>query len=96
VELLGGPLSGASYIFDDGDWGTFFMAFSPNLLGDTKLFKKNASDLISKLRKAKTKSGEPIHIPGYDTFEKSDKLFQEDGFIEIDDEIFSKLKALDS
>jgi len=94
VELLTGPLTGASYVFDNGDWGTFFMAFSPNLLGDVETFKKNASDLILKVKGAKTQPGQKIHIPGYDTLAESEKILEQDGSIEMEDSLIQKLKAL--
>ncbi len=94
VELLTGPLTGASYVFDEGDWGTFYMAFSPDLLGDTESFREHASDLVHRLKASKTTTGEPIHIPGYDNFAKTDALIEQDGEVEIDDAIFAKLQAL--
>ncbi len=95
VELLTGPLTGASYVFDDGeDWGTFFMAFSPDLLTDTDTFKEKASDLVSKVKAAKTQPGEKVHIPGYDTLANSEKLIIEDGDIEMETSLIEKLKAL--
>lgn len=94
VELLTGPLTGASYVFDDGDWGTFFMAFSPDLLSEIDAFKSNASDLVAKVKAARTQPGQTIHIPGYDTLAKSEKLMSEDGEIEMDDSLIQKLKEL--
>lgn len=94
VELLTGPLTGAQYVFDEGDWGTFFLAFSPDLLSETELFKQNASNLVSKVKAAKTKSGNPVHIPGYDTLEKAEKIISQDGEIELADELIKQLTEM--
>lgn len=94
VELLTGPLTGAQYVFSEGDWGMFFLAFSPNLLGNIADFKDKASDLVRKVKKAKTKSGKPVHIPGYDTFEKMQQTIDSDGVVEIDQELLTKLRSL--
>lgn len=96
VELLAGPLIGADAFYGDneGVWGTFFMAFSPDLTGDTATFKASASDLINRLKKTKTRTGEPVHIPGYDSFEKSDEILNNDKEIDIDDALMSRLQAL--
>ncbi len=98
IELLCGPLTGAAYVFkksdEKNDWGTFMLAFSPDLLGDAGAFRKNASDLVQRVKKAKTLPGKSVHIPGYDTYEKADQLLQNDGEIEINDEILKKLREL--
>jgi LDH2 family malate/lactate/ureidoglycolate dehydrogenase len=65
VELLAGALTGASYVFDEGDWGTTYIAISPELLIGTEEFKKNSSDLILKVKQSKVKEGQKIKIPGY-------------------------------
>lgn len=66
VELLAGALTGASFVFEEGDWGTFFLAFSPDLLIGTDQFRKNASELIEKVKASKNRPQSEIHIPGYD------------------------------
>lgn len=94
VELLTGPLTGAQYVFDDGDWGTFFVAFKPGLLVDTDVFKENAADLVSKVKAAKAQPNSKIHIPGYDTLSKAEKILEEDGEIQIEDELLWKLDEI--
>ena len=93
VELLAGVLSGASYVFDEGDWGSTFIAFSPDLLIGTENFKKNSSDLIQKVRRSKTVSGGKIHIPGYDTEAKMEELSRR-GTIDIETKLIGKLRKL--
>jgi len=94
VELLTGPLTGAQYVFSEGDWGMFFLAFSPNLLGSIADFKDRASDLVRKVKTAKTESGQAVHIPGYDTFGKMQQTIESNGSVEIDEDLLTKLKLL--
>lgn len=93
VELLASALTGASFVFDEGDWGTVFIALSPDLLVGTEQFKKNSSELVRKVKGGNTKSGESIHIPGYDTEEKIIALLN-GGEVEIEDVILNQLKTL--
>ncbi len=93
VELLAGALTGASFVFDEGDWGTFYLAFSPNLLIGTEEFKKNSSALIKKVKSSKTKPGQQIHIPGFDTEVKMNEL-QKSGVIDIEEKLINQLKEL--
>lgn len=90
VELLAGVLTGGSFVFDEGDWGTFYMAFSPDLLVGTDSFKKNSSALIQKVKTSKTSPGQTIHIPGYDTETELQKLIAY-GQIEIEDKLINEL-----
>jgi len=92
VELLAGALTGASFVFDEGDWGTLFIAFSPDLLVGTDQFKVNSSELVRKVKAGKTKSGESVHIAGYDTEPEIQKLLSE-GEIDIEDTIINQLRA---
>ena len=95
VELLAGVMSGASYIFDEGDWGSTFMAISPTLLLDLAEFKRRSSDLIIKIKSGKTLDGQTIRIPGYDLeLEIQERLRQ--GEVEIDEQILKQLQSKDS
>ncbi len=91
VELLGGVLTGSSFVFDDGDWGSFYIAFSPDLLVGTDQFKTNASELIKKVKATKTKPGSGIHFPGYDTENKMQEILKS-GEIDLDEKIIQQLK----
>jgi L-2-hydroxycarboxylate dehydrogenase (NAD+) len=93
VELLAGVLPGASYVFDEGDWGTTFIAFSPDLLIGTAEFKKRSSELVAKVKKSKARPGMEIHIPGYDAEAKMYGLTG-GGEVEIADKVIGELKAL--
>ena len=91
VELFAGVLSGAQYVFDEGDWGTTFIAFSPNLLMDINEFKKRSSDLIKKVKSSRTKPGKTIYIPGYDLETKIQETIKS-GEIEIEEKFINDLK----
>jgi len=93
VELLAGALTGASYVFDEGDWGTTYIAISPELLIGTEEFKKNSSDLILKVKQSKVKEGQKIKIPGYDKEIEMARLIKS-GEIEVEDKILDSLRAL--
>ena len=93
VELLAGVLPGANYVFDEGDWGTTFIAISPSLLMDIGEFTKRSSDLIEKVKLSRTKDGQAIHIPGYDSESEIQEILKS-GEIEIEEKIIEDLKAI--
>jgi len=92
VELLAGPLVGASYVHDNGDWGTVFIAISPELLVGTDNFKKHASELVKKVKTGRTKDDKRIHIPGYDSEGQRQKTL-DSGEIEMEEKLINDLKA---
>lgn len=97
VELLAGVFTGASFVFDKGDetddWGSLFIAISPDLLIGTEQFKKSSSELIKKVKSKKTKNGDIPHIPGYDT-EFRIRQILDSGEIEIEDSIINQIRNL--
>lgn len=90
VELLGGVFTGANFVFDEGDWGTMFMAISPDLTIGTEEFKKRSSELVKKVKKGRFKQG-GIRFPGYDNEKRIENVIKS-GKIEIDDKIIQQLK----
>lgn len=92
VEMLAGVWTGAQYVFEDGDWGTTFIAMKPDLLMNTAEFKKRSSDLVRKVKASRTKPGQSIHIPGYDN-ENTIRQTLKAGVIEIDEKIVQELMA---
>lgn len=92
IELLAGPLVGASYVHDNGDWGTIFIAISPELLTGTDKFKNNASELIKKVKAGRTRNGKEIHIPGYDSERRRQEKLDR-GEIEIEEKLINDLRA---
>lgn len=93
VELLAGVLTDANYVFDEGDWGTTFIALSPNLLMDTSKFKKRSSDLIKKVKSGRIKKGQKIRIPGYDLEKEVQKKIESEE-IEIEEKLLNDLRKL--
>lgn len=91
VELIAGPLVGASFVHSDGDWGSVFIAINPDLLAGVDNFKKNASELVKRVKAGRTKDGQKIHIPGYDS-EEAVKAKLQSGEIEIEEKLINDLK----
>ncbi|HEY1074489.1 MAG TPA: Ldh family oxidoreductase [Patescibacteria group bacterium] len=90
VEVMAGPLVKAAYGQLEGEWGTLFIAIDPNLLVDTAEFKTNCSDLVRKMRQARTKSGSRMRLPG----DRTHMAYQEalsTGMVEVEDVILKQL-----
>lgn len=94
VEILTGPLIGASYtgINAESGWGNLVYAIDPSMLVDINDFKKQTSELADKVRSSKKLEGvEKIYMPG----EKGDeitKLRNDVGDIDIEDNLLTQLK----
>lgn len=88
IELLGGPLVGASYGQIEGDWGSLFMAIDPELLVGINEFKKHNSDLVRKLKTARSSSG--VRLPG-ERAAQARRQATESGYIDIDDVILTQI-----
>jgi L-2-hydroxycarboxylate dehydrogenase (NAD+) len=97
VEIMAGPLAGAAYCSSDLDdpWGSTFIAIDPNLLIDIETFKASCSDLITKVKASRKKSGiQDIRLPG----ERASKAYKEaeaSGMVEVDKLILEELGYLD-
>ena len=92
IELLAGPLIGAGYCDKDGkeSWGTVIIAIDPGILTDVSDFKKNCSDFVRKIRESRTHVGESIRMPHDESRRKYNEA-ERDGFVEIDDVLFTKI-----
>lgn len=95
VELLGGPLAGATFCNIDTrekDWGAFILAFDPGLFGDAEKFKTSASELIKIVKNSKPRTPETtVTIPG----DRSLKFYKEalsTGEVEVSDAILEELR----
>ncbi len=64
---------------------------SPDLLAGTEAFKKGASDLVKKVKAGRTKDGQHVHIPGYDSEAKRQEILAS-GEIEIKEKLIEDLK----
>jgi L-2-hydroxycarboxylate dehydrogenase (NAD+) len=94
VEMLAGPLTNSGWVDNKTfteEWGSLFIAIDPNLLVDTVVFKKNASDLITKIKSSRKKEGvDEIRLPGERAL-ASRKEAETSGMIEVEDAIMKKL-----
>lgn len=94
VEMLAGPLINGAWIDNktfNEEWGTLIIAIDPELLTDVDQFKQNASDLILKVKSARTKAGDQqIRLPG----EHARALYKEamaSGFVDVEEAILKQL-----
>jgi LDH2 family malate/lactate/ureidoglycolate dehydrogenase len=94
VEMLAGPLVNSAWVDNktfEEEWGSLFMAIDPNLLVDTAVFKKNASDLISKVKDSRKSIGvNEIRLPG-ERAQMSRKEAESSGMVEVDEAIIKQL-----
>lgn len=97
IEMLAGPLVNSAWIDNKTfteEWGSLFMAIDPNLLVDTDVFKKNASNLISKVKGSRKKEGaEEIRLPGERATEAR-KEAESTGEVEVEEAILRELKFI--
>lgn len=94
VEMLAGPLASSAWVDNKTfkeEWGALFIAIDPALLVDTEVFKKNASDLIKKIKSSRKKPGvSEIRLPG----ERASQSRQEalaSGFVEVEESVIKQL-----
>lgn len=96
VEILTGPLVGASFVGlgERNNWGNLIFVIDTELLGDREEFKNEISQLIEKVKTSKKLPGvKEIFVPG----ERGNRLTQErldSGEIEIEDNLFQELKKV--
>lgn len=93
VELLAGVYTNSSFVFDSGKWGSIFIVLSPGLLSNTDEFKKNASELVRKVKESNTRAGSKVKIPGFDNEEQIRKTIQS-GYAEVTDLLYTRLLEL--
>ena len=93
VEILAGPLVGAGYCDTKftAEWGSVFIAIDPGLLIDIKDFKRNCSDLVSKIRSSRPKNGiAEVRLPG-ERARNSHSAAVESGVVEVEEVILKQL-----
>lgn len=94
VEMLAGPLVNSAWVDNKTfteEWGSLFIAIDPNLLVDTSEFKKNASDLISKVKESrKNKDASEIRLPGEHSVIRRREV-ESTGMLEVEEAILKQL-----
>ncbi len=97
VEMLAGPLVNSAWVDNKTfkeEWGSLFIAIDPDLLIDTSLFKKNASDLISKVKQSRKRPGvEEIRLPGEMALERRIEV-KSSGLIDVEESVLRELGYL--
>lgn len=89
VELLAGPLVGGGFCSSEGEWGNLIIGLNPDMFVGQKEFRQSATDLINKLRSAKTANGK-VRLPG-DRASEFHTRVQKDGAIEVPDRVLERL-----
>ena len=103
VEMMGGPLVGASFIDSvagkgvqgklggEKGWGTLILAISPDLLVDTDQYKQDATEFVNRIKASRKKSGiEEIRLPG-ERAAKAHAAAKKEGLVEIDDAVLKEI-----
>ncbi|HSX01138.1 MAG TPA: Ldh family oxidoreductase [Candidatus Saccharimonas sp.] len=94
VEILGGPLVGASYGVIDDQWGTLVMAIDPGLVSDPAEFKRHTSDLVRLIKASRKQPGvDDIRLPG-DRLRAAHQAAQDSGEVDIDETVLKELKYI--
>ncbi len=92
VELLAGPLVGASFCDPaiNHEWGTFILVIDPDLLAGKQVFKRSVSELVEKVKGSRTGWGEQIRLPGEVSLKRREQA-ERTGMVEIDDKLLKHL-----
>ena len=94
IEMLTGPLVNSAWIDNKTfteEWGSLFIAIDPDLLVDVSDFKKNASDLIKRVKGSRKGDGvSEIRLPGEEALKKR-KEAKASGFVDIEESILREL-----
>ncbi len=95
VQILTGPLTSSAFcgIGDTkNSWGNLIYVIDPELLVDREVFADQVSQMVEKIKGTKKLPGvEEIFVPG----EKGNKLAKKhlnEGYIEIEENLYNKLK----
>ncbi|RQW87252.1 MAG: hypothetical protein EHM79_08230 [Geobacter sp.] len=95
-EILAGPLVGAAFCGlgdSKGNWGHLLYALDPEILGDREEFKRNAGEIIARVKGTKKLPGvEEIFVPG-ERGSRRARQHLESGTIEIEDNLLAELRV---
>jgi L-2-hydroxycarboxylate dehydrogenase (NAD+) len=94
VEMLAGPLVNGAWVDNKTfkeEWGSLIIAIDPDLLVDRDVFKKNASDLINKVKSSRVKNeADVVRLPGEHARARYNAA-KTSGFVEVEDVIIAQL-----
>jgi LDH2 family malate/lactate/ureidoglycolate dehydrogenase len=97
VEILTGPLVGASFVGLGnafGNWGNLVLAFDPGLLVDRDAFSRDVTQLGNRVKEADKLPGvAEVLLPG----ERGDRLAKrrmDEGLIEVEDNLYRELEKI--
>lgn len=95
VEILAAVWTGASFagFQTEKGCGNFYMALSPELLGDAASLKSRMRECMELLQKTETRDGTPLRLPGMRT-QKTVKTNRENGRIDVDETVVRKLREM--
>ena len=97
VEMLAGPFVGSSYVdhktFEE-EWGTLMIAIDPDILVDREVFKKNASELISKVKNSRhIEEIAAVRLPG-ERAQQNYIASVESGEVEVDENVLREIGVI--
>lgn len=93
IETLAGPLLGGAWVDNktfEEEWGTVVIAIDPELTVGRDELKANVSDMLDKIRAARTRDGGEIRLPS-EHARRRYAAAKERGYIEIDDAVAQEL-----
>ncbi len=93
VETLAGPLLGGSVVDNKTfkeEWGTVVIAIDPDLMVGRDEFKKNVSDMVSKIRSSRVVGDDMVRLPG-ENAQKQYEAAAKNGEVEIDDVVAKEI-----
>lgn len=95
VELLAGPLVGASFvdIALDHDWGTFILVIDPEMLCGIEKFKAAASEVVKKIKQSRPGFGQKVRLPSDMSLHRYKEALQT-GYVDVDEKLLKYLGYL--
>ncbi|MFW5703532.1 MAG: Ldh family oxidoreductase [Patescibacteria group bacterium] len=95
VEILGGVLSGASFLGirepQDG-WGNLLLVLNPQLVMDADEYYKRISEFVDHYLEAPVRQGHKLRLPGSGTIARR-HIAESSGEVEIDDAVVEEVRA---
>ncbi len=89
VEMFAGPLVGAGFCDEKSEWGNLIIGLDPDMFVGKEQFRKSATELVQRLRQAKTNNGS-VRLPG-DRAREFHAQVEASGAVEIPEQVLSRL-----